>query len=225
LFAVALLIVGVSFPGTAVSASSEAIYQVNSFRVPCVGVGPMSCLQIRRVSDGTDEWQYFYSQIRGFDYEPGFIYRLRVRETELPPEQVPADASAILYELIEVLEKSRDPRFAIHDVWALEQLGEARLTPADDQPRPYVEFNIPRSEYMVTGSCASFRGDILHVDAEELRLGSANVSPLDEVCDDDIFLAEFSTRLASAARWQRDGLSLVLSDDAGATVLTLRKID
>lgn len=220
-----MVIVGMSFPGTAVTEKSETIYGVNSYRVPCVGVGPMSCLQVRRETTGETEWQNFYSQIRGFDYEPGFLYRIRVRETRLPAEQVPADASSIRYELIEIMEKSRDPRLAIHDIWVLKRLGDAVPELAGSQPAPYVEFNIPRSEYIGTGSCGSFRGDILHVDAAELRLGPAVDLADDEDCKDDPVLAEFSARLASTAGWRRSGLSLVLSDAAGATVLTLRKID
>jgi hypothetical protein len=219
------VIAGVSFPGTAVTEKSETIYRVNSYRVPCVGVGPMSCLQVRRETAGETEWQNFYSQIRGFDYEPGFLYRLRVRETRLPPEQVPADASSIRYELIEIIEKARDPRLAIHDIWALEDMDGAVPQRPDNQPPPFVEFNIPRSDYIGTGSCGSFRGDILYVDAEELRLGPAIESADDEGCSNDPVLAEFSARLANTARWRRSGLSLVLSDATGTTVLTLRKID
>jgi heat shock protein HslJ len=44
---------------------------------------------------------FLYSQIDGFDYQPGYLYRLKVRETRLLPAQVPADTSSIRYELVE----------------------------------------------------------------------------------------------------------------------------
>ena len=78
------------------------ILEVNSYRVPCVGVAPMSCLQVRRDDQPDGKWQNFYSEIRGFEYRPGYLYRLRIRETPLPPEQVPADASSIQFDLVEV---------------------------------------------------------------------------------------------------------------------------
>jgi len=82
-----------------------SIYWVNAERVPCVGVAPMECLQVKRSQD--DPWQNFYARIDGFDFEPGFTYKISVRETKLPPGQVPADASSIRYELIEILEKRK----------------------------------------------------------------------------------------------------------------------
>jgi hypothetical protein len=81
-------------------------YWVNSARVPCVGVGPMECLQVRK-SESAD-WQLFYSEIEGFDFEPGYVYRLRVREEILDPADVPADASSIRFVLLEVEEKKPD---------------------------------------------------------------------------------------------------------------------
>ena len=82
-------------------------YQVNSSRVPCTGVGPMECLQVRKGED--PDWQLFYSEIEGFEFEPGYTYRLRVREEKLDPATVPADASSIRFVLVEVVEKKPDP--------------------------------------------------------------------------------------------------------------------
>lgn len=83
-------------------------YWVNSARVPCVGVGPMECLQIRKGE--SEDWQLFYSDIEGFDFEPGYLYRLRVREEKLDLAQVPADASSIRFILIAIEEKTPDPK-------------------------------------------------------------------------------------------------------------------
>ncbi len=82
-------------------------YLVNSSRVPCTGVAPMQCLQVRKGED--PDWQLFYSDIEGFEYEPGYLYRLRVREEKRDPESVPADASSIRFVLVEVVEKKPDP--------------------------------------------------------------------------------------------------------------------
>lgn len=82
-------------------------YWVNSARVPCTGVAPMQCLQVRKGE--AEDWQLFYSSIEGFNYEPGYIYRLSVREEKLDPALVPADASSIRFILVEVEEKTPDP--------------------------------------------------------------------------------------------------------------------
>lgn len=74
---------------------------VDSETQPCTGVGPQDCLQTRRSPD--DEWQLFYDSIDGFEYEPGFRYTLKIRESENP--NPPADASSIQYELLELIAK------------------------------------------------------------------------------------------------------------------------
>ncbi|MCG9547821.1 DUF4377 domain-containing protein [Vibrio harveyi] len=67
-------------------------------RVDCVGVAPMKCM----VVDGN----YFYDQIDGFEFEPGYEYTLKVKRIQqFTPENAPADTSLYRYELIEVLER------------------------------------------------------------------------------------------------------------------------
>jgi heat shock protein HslJ len=75
---------------------------VAHFRVDCVGVGPMKCMQVRDTPDG--EWRMFYDQIQGFDYEEGYDYELRVRTEKV--ENPPADASSIRWILEEVVSKT-----------------------------------------------------------------------------------------------------------------------
>ncbi|WP_177190183.1 DUF4377 domain-containing protein [Myroides guanonis] len=71
--------------------------------VSCVGVAPMQCLQIKY--EDQNQWSNFYSNIKGFDYEPGYRYELMVKETAIPLNQVPADASSINYELEALISK------------------------------------------------------------------------------------------------------------------------
>jgi hypothetical protein len=84
-------------PGTD---ASRTLY-VAHFKVDCVGVGPMECMQVRESNDG--DWRMFYDQIRGFDYEEGYEYELRVHTEEV--ENPPADASSLRWILDEVVSK------------------------------------------------------------------------------------------------------------------------
>ena len=71
-------------------------------REHCVGEAPQSCL----VVDG----QLFYDDIEGFDYEPGYTYRIAMeRYDRWPGQEPPQDAGQYGYRLIEVLEKTREP--------------------------------------------------------------------------------------------------------------------
>jgi hypothetical protein len=61
----------------------------------------MECLQVREAADRP--WQYFYSDIEGFTFEPGFDYELRVREEKVA--NPPADGSSLRWTLVRVVSK------------------------------------------------------------------------------------------------------------------------
>lgn len=151
-----------------------SVFIINSYRVSCTGVAPMECLQIRK--EGSDTWELFYSEIEGFQYEPGYLYRIRVREEKLDSSLVPADASSIKYTLISVEEKVRDPKLHINDIWMLQEI-EGRLVPEATLPgglkRPYIEFHLQDGRYMGMDGCNTFRGSIESVGERELRIGPA----------------------------------------------------
>lgn len=81
--------------------ATKLIY-VNAQRVPCMGVAPMSCLQVR--DDPAQPWQLFYGNIVGFDFQPGSIYRLRVVESIDP--NPPADAPSTRWVLDAIIERT-----------------------------------------------------------------------------------------------------------------------
>ncbi len=68
------------------------------------------CLLIKEESLAGD-WKYYYSSIDGFDYEPGYIYKLRIREESV--ENPPADASSLKWTLIAVEEKTPEATRAL----------------------------------------------------------------------------------------------------------------
>jgi heat shock protein HslJ len=87
---------------------NEKIYWVAGTMVDCIGVAKMNCIQIQ-IGDKIEEgnWTLFYNDIDGFLYEPGYIYKLVVREEILPEENLPADVSNLQISLVKVLEKKR----------------------------------------------------------------------------------------------------------------------
>ena len=56
------------------------------------------------------EWENFYANIEGFEFEEGYLQKIEVKEEKLDKSQVPADASTIKYTLVNVLEKQKDLR-------------------------------------------------------------------------------------------------------------------
>ncbi len=89
------------------TAPSERVFdlEVAEQRVPCVGVGPRECLQVRERDDAP--WELFYADIAGFTYEPGFRYVLRVARRAVP--NPPADGSSLAYRLVDVVSRTPSP--------------------------------------------------------------------------------------------------------------------
>lgn len=90
-----------SEPSTAVE-SEEVTLFVAPERQDCMGAAPQECLLIREADQ--ENYALFYSSIEGFEFEPGYIYQLRVRKT--PRENPSADGSALRWILIEIVEQT-----------------------------------------------------------------------------------------------------------------------
>ncbi|OBU04746.1 DUF4377 domain-containing protein [Morganella psychrotolerans] len=81
---------------------SKILY-IDSQLADCVGVAPMKCMKVKEKPNA--EWEFFYQNIDGFTYEPGYLYRIAVKVTDIP--NPPADAPSARYELLTVLDKDR----------------------------------------------------------------------------------------------------------------------
>lgn len=75
---------------------------VASAQGDCVGVAPMKCLLVKK--DGQTDWEFFYNQIEGFNYEPGYEYVVEVRTEKI--ENPAADQSSLKYTLVNVVSKT-----------------------------------------------------------------------------------------------------------------------
>jgi heat shock protein HslJ len=115
---------------------------VNSERVPCTGVAPMMCLQVRESEDA--DWQFFYSGIDGFFFVPGYLYEIVV--DVIPVENPPADGSSLAYVLVELVSKTPDysgePLELVGPTWLLRSFGEETMVVYDEAVSPVsITFN------------------------------------------------------------------------------------
>lgn len=69
----------------------------------CIGVAPMKCLLIKK--EGQPEWEFFYSNIEGFNYEPGYEYVLEVKVDSIG--EPAADQSSLKYTLVKEVSKEK----------------------------------------------------------------------------------------------------------------------
>ncbi len=109
---------------------------INSERVPCTGVAPMMCLQVRESEDA--DWQFFYSGIDGFFFVPGYVYELVVQTMKI--DNSPADASSIAYSLVEIVSKTPayvgEPVAIVGTEWQLRSFGEEAMVRFDETVTP-----------------------------------------------------------------------------------------
>lgn len=84
---------------------NEIILRVKENKISCTGYeGQTECYLVQQGSSiDSEQWEFFYEQIEGFVYEPGFVYRLLVAKE--PIQNPPMDSPNTKYLLIKQLSK------------------------------------------------------------------------------------------------------------------------
>lgn len=203
---------------------SEKTYWVNSFKVDCEGEGKMECLQIQQ-NDKIDPngWLYFYSTIEGFDYRPGFIYKINVRETELDVSQVPADVSSIKYELIEVVEKRVDESLRIADIWVLEAIEGENLNQATTDVRATFQVDVVNKRVYGNSSCNNFNGTLTSLNSNEIQIST--IASTRMLCRNNTIENRYLKLLETAKTYEIGLNQLRMFDIDNKNVLTFKKVD
>lgn len=102
-----IVVAGTVLAACASTSQNQVLLKVASAQVDCIGVAPQKCLLVQEVEDVqtvvNPDWAFFYSNIEGFDYEPGYEYTLRIDKVHR--DQVAADQSSIIYRLVDVVDK------------------------------------------------------------------------------------------------------------------------
>lgn len=219
-----ILIVGIILLFAACNPGEKAaIYWVNSYRVDCVGVGPMKCMLVQKgETPEPGKWTNFYSKIEGFEYEPGFIYKLKVKEEQL--ENVPADASSINYTLVEVLEKKEDTKLALDGSWeALKINGSVIKLPRSRGAGvlPNLQINIRDMQISGIDNCNNFTGQIIAINGNTIELGA--IAGTQKMCPDMSISKAFNEALLAVKKYELKENSLVFTDESGTELLEFTK--
>lgn len=208
-------------PGQAMN--NESTLRVNSFTVQCEGVAPMTCLQVQE-GDSLEpgKWENFYSSIEGFTYEAGYLYRLRIRKETL--ENVPADASSIRYVLVEVLEKTRDQKININDIWAVTAIqGEPIAMHKEGQSAPMIEVSLSAMRVMGNDGCNNFTGQIAEFDDGVIEFGPIATTRM--MCRDMSVPDKFNSAMQLVRHYRLEPGWLLLLDREGNELVACRKVD
>ncbi len=188
-------------------------------KAECVGVAPMECLQIKYSQN--EEWQFFYSDIEGFTYEPGFLYELKVRQEEIA--NPPADGSSIRWLLVEEVSKTKvetTPSISLNDTnWTLTGFSDGTTVVTGSGVT--LTFGVDGS---ATGNASINRYTGTYTVAEN----TLTFSPLASTKmggDPDLMDQEtaYLNALAQTDTFTVDGSTLNLYDGAGGLLLTFQQ--
>ena len=177
----------------------KTIY-VGPYLVDCEGVAPQTCMLVKENLD--DDWTYFYDQIEGFDYEPGFEYELRINEEKV--ENPPADASSIRWVLVEVVSKTRSLE---GNTWVLESYLDGQGTLASALPDTEVTATFKDGDVSGNASCNNYFGDYRFHGDDRLTVTVMGMTEM--YCAPDAVMAQEAEYLAALDK----SASYVIADD------------
>ena len=101
------LTVGCNRSGSVIIPEKEnvEIITIGPYTVTCQGLIEQQCYL--EFNEESQEWEFFYESIQGFNFEPGYIYTLKVRLEDRGTEI--QDVGRYAYHLVEVLSKEEAP--------------------------------------------------------------------------------------------------------------------
>jgi heat shock protein HslJ len=204
--------------------NAETILFVNSSKVECTGVGKMQCLQIQESETlKPNDWKNFFGNIEGFEYEPGYIYKLSVKKENLDPATVPADASTLKYSLVKVIEKNRDEKMRINDIWALKTMNGEAIDSNNFQKHPVLEIHLNEMKIFGNDGCNNMFGNIESFDEKNIAFGAIGGTKM--ACPNMELSSKYTSALGKTKTYKLDGLQLYFYDADGNEVLKYQKVD
>jgi len=125
-------------------------------RASCSGVGLQTCFLVKYKT--STDWEYFYSGISGFKYQPGYRYTLLVTRTRRT--NVPADASIYQYKLKRIIRKQKIAQtsaainFVFNHKWKLIQMNGI----TQEESPAYLVFHKEDQRFNGSAGCNNFFG-------------------------------------------------------------------
>ncbi|GGZ85295.1 hypothetical protein GCM10007028_24380 [Algibacter mikhailovii] len=180
----------------------------------------MSCLQVKESPDDKN-WSNFYSQIEGFDYEPGYLYTIEVRIEDIPEDQIVADGSSIKYILKTVIAKKQDKRLTINDIWVLETIDGQPVIEIFEK-LPYLEVQLSSNSYLGNDGCNNFNGKLEAIEDKLVTFGSLVSTKM--ACPNQDLSLKFLENLRNSNEYMVEKGMLTLLKDSNV-LLTFKKTD
>ena len=202
----------------AFSCAKEKTLFVSNHYADCVGSSPQRCLMVKE--NQGDEWQLFYDQIEGFNYEEGYFYELKVKVT--PVKNPPADGSTMYYTLIKVVSKTKVEALPVQSEGVANDLEGSwetkEIVGFDNQTGVKPTFAIHGGKINGKNGCNNFGGNISIGNQGKLSIGDLFQTKM--FCMDEAALEmRFMEAIRNTAEYKVENNSLFLLDSIGQTIL------
>ncbi|MCB9227888.1 MAG: META domain-containing protein [Chitinophagales bacterium] len=182
--------------------SENTIFWVSGYKTTAnSGAGKSEVLNISKspkLENAT--WENFYAPIDSFTFEPGYFQKIEVKETELNPSEVPADASSIQYKLVKVLDKQKDMRTELNGNWSLAKLNGAPLNKM--LAVPTLSIDLSNKTFGGNNGCNNYSALINNVTNNSIELNS--IATTERACINKNVEAEFNVALNAISTYKID---------------------
>lgn len=159
-------------------------------------------------------WDCFYSEIEGFEFEPGFIYQLET--TKKMAEGKPALA------FVKVISKVRDNNYyRIHDIWALTHINEAVIDISTN--RPNIEINLTTQQVMGRAFCNQYSGNLTAYSTNKIEFGPIVSTKM--MCPNNAQENVYFDALAAIRSYKIKSMQLLFFDENDNELLRFQKVD
>jgi heat shock protein HslJ len=193
--------------------NDEMIVFVAPYQVDCEGEGPQKCLLIRE--DPSDEYQLFYFGIKGFEFEPGYSYQLKVKKEKV--DNPPAGGSSLQWTLVEMTDKSISLE---GNLWGLESYIDEEGQLVDALPGSKVTAEFINGSVTGSAGCNNYFGTY-ELSGNSLALGPVAMTEMycaepGSIMDQE---SQYLSALQASVSIQQEEDRLNLINAAGETVL------
>ncbi len=199
------------------------IFWIDSIMSPCKTATNDSCLRYQSGKSINDKnWDILDYPINGFDFETGFLYKIRIKEI--------ADSQKLQkglnYQLVEILEKQKDSKIKLHDIWVLKAMKKKKIFPQkkyNNNRIPSIEFNLRTMKIFGNDGCNSITGDISLLGQRNIEVSKILANQM--ACPDMSTPNEFNLLLSKVKTYYFKGRYLYLLNSNGKELLQLLKVD
>ena len=214
---IALAVIGLQSCKTA---SNNTLW-VSGMKTECsTGAGTTNCLNIQKGEElDAQPWQNFYSNIEKFEFEEGYLKKIKISTSKINAKDVPADGSSIRYTMVKELRKIPDARVELKGSWILANMDAKPLNRMIVLPT--LDFDLTKMQFSGNGGCNTYSGQITSLETKHMKLGDALTTL--KACGNENIEAKYLQKLATADFYTVNAGILTMYNKFGENILSFFK--